>query len=103
MRIRRALRAAADLRNLTNHIAAENPTAAIDVRDTIEAAINGLKTFSKKGRRGRVAGTYELVVVGTSYIVVYKIDGQIIFIVRVLHGAQQWPPVSATRSKARGK
>jgi len=41
--------------------------------------------------QGRVAGTRELVVVGTPYIVVYRIEPAAVVILRVLHGAQRWP------------
>ena len=43
------------------------------------------------GRAGRVNGTRELVVSRTPYVVVYRIRGQEVCIVRVLHTAQRWP------------
>ena len=36
-------------------------------------------------------GTRELVISPLPYIVVYKVLGDIIFVVRILHGAQKWP------------
>jgi toxin ParE1/3/4 len=46
------------------------------------------------GRRGRIQGTRERVIARTPYVAVYAIDREadIIEIIRVLHGAQQWPP-----------
>jgi len=38
-----------------------------------------------------VKGTRELVISRTPYIAAYRIDGDLVTIVRVLHGAQQWP------------
>jgi toxin ParE1/3/4 len=38
-----------------------------------------------------VEGTRELVVSGTPYIVVYRVMGKVITVLRVLHGARQWP------------
>ncbi len=46
----------------------------------------------RRGRPGRVAGTRELVVPGTPYIVVYAVGADYVRIHRVLHGAQRWPP-----------
>ncbi len=40
---------------------------------------------------GRVAGTREMIV-HRSYLVIYAEDKDVISILRVLHGAQQWPP-----------
>jgi toxin ParE1/3/4 len=47
------------------------------------------------GRVGRVAGTRELVLSRTPYIVIYELRGpdEEIYILRLLHGAQRWPPV----------
>ena len=36
-------------------------------------------------------GTRELVLTPLPYIVVYTVRGDVIFVVRILHGAQQWP------------
>jgi len=46
------------------------------------------------GRLGRVAGTRELVLSRTPYIVIYEFRGpdEEIYILRLLHGAQRWPP-----------
>lgn len=60
--------------------------------DAIEAAVTRLAEYPKIGRIGRVAGTRELVVTGTPYIVVYRIEPTAAVILRVLHGAQRWPP-----------
>ena len=43
-------------------------------------------------RPGRVQGTRELVVPATPFIVVYRIEATGVVILRVLHGAQKWPP-----------
>lgn len=36
-------------------------------------------------------GTRELVITGTPYLVPYRVVGDVIVILRVLHGARQWP------------
>ncbi len=44
------------------------------------------------GRRGRVKATRELVVAGTPFIVAYTVlRGQVVEILAVIHGAQEWP------------
>jgi addiction module toxin, RelE/StbE family len=45
----------------------------------------------ESGRIGRVDGTRELVIDRTPYIAAYRIAGDTVRILRVLHGAQQWP------------
>ena len=48
-------------------------------------------TFPNRGRLGKKDGTRELVLSPLPYIVVYTVHGDLINIVRILHGAQQWP------------
>jgi plasmid stabilization system protein ParE len=43
------------------------------------------------GRPGRIEGTRELVISRTPYIAAYRIAGDNVRVLRVLHGAQQWP------------
>jgi toxin ParE1/3/4 len=73
-------------------VAEHNPWAALDMGDAIHAAIERLADYPAIARPGRVAGTRELVVVGTPYIVVYRVEPSAVVILRVLHGAQRWPP-----------
>jgi len=72
-------------------IAESDPWAAIDMGDTIHAAVNRLADHPAIARPGRVAGTRELAVVGTPYIAVYRIEASAVVVLRVLHGAQRWP------------
>jgi plasmid stabilization system protein ParE len=52
-----------------------------------------LRRFPAMGHDGRVIGTRELVVAGTPYIAVYRKGRTSVRVLRVLHGAQQWPKV----------
>lgn len=82
-------------RNLTaqiDWIAERDPWAAIDVGDAIHEAIARLADHPAIGRPGRVVSTRELVVVGTPYAVVYRIEQTVVLVLRILHGAQRWPP-----------
>lgn len=69
-------------------IADRDPWAAIDMGDAILAAVDRLADYPAIARPGRVVGTRELVVVGTPYVVVYRIEPAAVVIRRVLHGAQ---------------
>jgi toxin ParE1/3/4 len=43
------------------------------------------------GRPGRVPGTRELVVSGTPFVTVYRVESNVLWVLRVLHGARRWP------------
>ena len=82
-------------RNLTAQlewIAEHDPWAAIDVGDAVHASMERLADHPAIGRPGRVPGTRELVVVGTPYVVVYRIERTVVLVLPILHGAQRWPP-----------
>lgn len=74
-----------------DYIALDDPSAAISQDKEIEQQTNLLPTQPKMGRAGRVKGTRELVISRTPFIAVYRIEGQLIEILRFLHGAQKWP------------
>ena len=73
-------------------IADQNPWAAIDIGAAVHAAVSRLGEHPAIGRAGRVGGTRELVVLGTPYIVIYRVESSAVVVLRVLHGAQRWPP-----------
>lgn len=72
-----------------DYIAMDNPLAAISQDQEIEQQTNLLTTQPEMGRAGRVKGTRELVISRTPFIVVYRIKGKRIEILRFLHGAQK--------------
>ena len=80
-----------DMRSLKQYIEQDNAQAARQVADKIVETVCLLQDMPGIGRVGRQPGTKELVVSGTSYIVMYKIDGDRVRIMRVLHHAMQWP------------
>jgi len=90
VRVRWLARALANLNAETEYIARDNPQAAARVVEAIEDSIGLLHTHPALGRPGRVAGTRELVVPGTPYIVPYRIRSNEIHILRVFHGARKW-------------
>lgn len=91
MKLEWSLFAVADREQIFDYIEADNPNAAVSMDDRIESGIEILLQFPLSGRAGRVDGTRELVIAGTPYIAAYRVAGDTIRILRVLHGAQQWP------------
>lgn len=73
------------------YIAQENVTAALRQLDEIEQQTSRLTEYPKLGRADRKTGTLELVINRTPFIAVYRIKGDVIQILRFLHGSQKWP------------
>jgi addiction module RelE/StbE family toxin len=71
-------------------IAQDNPTAAIDLDLEFEAKAENARLRPKLYKAGRVKGTREIVV-RPNYVMVYRVIGNVVDILRVLHAAQQWP------------
>ena len=74
-----------------DYIEADNPQAALSIDERIRAEVEVLAQFPELGRRGRVKDTRELVISNTPYIAVYRVMSDGVRILRVLHGARQWP------------
>jgi addiction module RelE/StbE family toxin len=94
MRVRWTRDAAEDLERIYDYVAESRPEAARRVAQTVLDGIKTLETFPNLGRPGRVRGTREITFPPLSFVVVYEVpesDGQV-RILRVLHGAQRWPP-----------
>ncbi len=87
----------ADLDQVQAYISQENSIiVAIDVvLKIINRAGLILSNNPEAGRLGRVRNTRELVISGIPFIVIYrKVQSrQRVEILRVLHDAQQWPPI----------
>jgi toxin ParE1/3/4 len=91
VRVRWLRRALANLDAEAEYIAEDDPAAAGRVVLNILRAVDLLKRNPALGRAGRVAGTRELVVPGTPYIVPYRVRGEAVEILRVFHAARKWP------------
>ena len=64
--------------------------AAIAMGDMLMQKATQLDQHPKLGRAGRVTGTRELVV-HPNYILIYRIVGESVEVLRVKHAAQKWP------------
>jgi toxin ParE1/3/4 len=76
-------RAIGHLADLRACIAREHPDAATPTATTLLAAVDRLAALPNLGRPGRVAGTRELVVPGTRYIIPYRLRGERLEIIAV--------------------
>jgi toxin ParE1/3/4 len=85
---RRALRHLVALRD---QIAKDSPTSAAQVASRILKSVDMLAAHPHIGRPGRLAGTRELVVAGTPYIIPYRIKEGGLELIAVFHGRQTWP------------
>ena len=82
-------------RNLTAQlewIAEHDPWAAIDAGDALHAGVARLADHPPIGRPRRAPATRELAVVGSPYVVIYRIERTAVPVQRILHGVQRWPP-----------
>lgn len=77
--------------SIVEHIATDNPDAAISQGDEIHGQIVKLKCFPERGRSGRVRGTLELVIQRTPYVAAYRIKANQVQILRILHSSRLWP------------
>lgn len=76
-----------DIRRIESHIGEENPAAASRVAIQIVATCDRLEYLPERGRPGLVSGTRELVSCWP-YVIVYRISGSSVEILRVWHSAQ---------------
>ena len=74
-----------------SYIHDEDPVAARRMAAAIALNLQQLAAFPKSGKLGRVKGTRELVINGTPFIAIYRIKGNQVEVLRVLHGRQVWP------------
>lgn len=91
IRLRWKNQALSDRERIARHIAqAGSPQAARKLDKELVDKAHAVVKNPKLYRVGRVTGTRELVV-RPNYVMVYRIEGEYIDILRVLHAAQQWP------------
>lgn len=82
--------ASADLLEIVAYIAADNPSAAQELKDNIEAKVKNLAEYPKLYRPGLIKGTRELTA-HPNYIVIYRIVGKTVEVLRVKHAKKKWP------------
>lgn len=92
MQIKWAKLAEKDLDYVEEYISQDNPSAAIDtVLLIIETVEKLLPSTPSIGRAGRVLNTRELIIPNYPYIVPYRVNNNMIEILRVMHTSLEWP------------
>ena len=94
MKVRYRRRARLDIEDIYQYIGKRNPRAATEIVARIRYAADRLGSLPYMGHVGRSPGTYEWVVVGLPYVIVYEINeaAHEIAIIAVFHGAQDREP-----------
>jgi len=87
-RIRWTTEASDQLEAAVKRILQDNPTAARNVGQAVIDRIEQLAAFPGLGRPGEVKGTRELV--SQPYVVVYRSTEEMVEILHIWHGAQDW-------------
>ncbi len=85
MKVRWTRLALADFASGQRYIAAENPQAATDVARRIRVSVLKLVQFPYIGRPGDDLKSREWRVQRTPYLLVYRLSGDVIEIIRVWH------------------
>jgi addiction module RelE/StbE family toxin len=80
-----------ELEAIGDYIGRESPHAATRVVNRILDRVDALTDQPETGRPGRIAGTRELVVTDTPFVVPYRLHEDRIEILSVFHGARRWP------------
>jgi plasmid stabilization system protein ParE len=86
--IRWTAEAADQFEAAVKHIQQDNPNAGRNVAQAVIDRIEQLATLPGLGRPGEVKGTRELVI--SPYVVVYRSTEEIVEILHIWHGAQDW-------------
>ena len=80
-----------DLRRQLSYVEQRNASASLRLNQAVVQALLRLRSYPESGRPGRIPGTRELVVRRTRYVIIYRLQGRTLLILRLLHGAQRWP------------
>jgi toxin ParE1/3/4 len=91
MEVRWSLEAADDLEGIVRYIRRDNPEVARKVATIVIDAVGDLSTFPKRGQTGRIEGTREMVIAHLPWIAVYRVRNDAVEVIRIYHGAQNWP------------
>lgn len=93
MKLRYTTRAKADLGEIFDYVAQDNPRAAARIIAKIRNNLTSLATNPSLGRPGRVDGTRELVIAHFPYVAAYRLLENEIQILAIIHGARLWPDI----------
>ncbi|MGO9865398.1 MAG: type II toxin-antitoxin system RelE/ParE family toxin [Terriglobales bacterium] len=81
--------ARARLREIRDYVARDKPEAAERLAMQIVAVVEALRSHPHLGRAGAEPGIRELVIASTPYIILYRVQGDLVIISTIWHGAQR--------------
>lgn len=81
-------RAVGQLLSIIDYVSEGSPVAAVELGQSIRERTITLATYPNRYRAGRVKGTREMVAM-PNYIVVYRVAGERVQILRVRHARQR--------------
>ena len=84
-------RAIRHLVQLKEHIQKDSEKNAAQVASRILKSVDLLQSHPGMGRAGRMAGTRELVVPDTPFIIPYRVRHEQLELIAVFHGSRNWP------------
>lgn len=90
MRVLRKPQYLESLQAIEDHVAHDNPSAAIDLWLSIDDQVSQLSDPNFPRRRGRVTGTLELVA-HSNYVVILEQTLDTVTVLDVLHAAKKYP------------
>jgi len=76
------------LREIRAYVARDKPEAAERLAIRIVAMVETLRAHPRLGRAGAEPEIRELIIAGTPYIVLYRVQGERVVISTIWHGAQ---------------
>jgi toxin ParE1/3/4 len=83
--------AANDLEGIYNYLREHHPSLAESTVGKLYHAARSLKQFPNRGRAGQKEGTRELVMAPLPYTIVYRIEPEMVHILRLIHASQEKP------------
>lgn len=91
MKVAWTAQAVRDLHSVRLFIAEDDPRAAARVAKRILNGTGKLTDFPAIGRPGKLPHTRESVIPGTPYFLPYRVKGDVVQILAVIHAARKWP------------
>jgi toxin ParE1/3/4 len=94
MKVRWTPEAKRDRFNILDYIAEDSSRAADQMDELFGAAAIRLANHAHLGRMGKVPGTRELIV-HENYRLVYEIEGDVVWLLALVHTSRRWPILGA--------
>jgi toxin ParE1/3/4 len=83
--------AEAELDAVVTRVAEDTLSGALTMDSRIRDESRRLADFPMSGREGRYDGTRELVIPRYRCVLIYRLQGEVVEVLRLMHGGQEWP------------